>query len=42
MYGNYGGAMAGYGLFGLLTWVVVFAFFLLGSVYFWKQINKKK
>ncbi len=45
MYGYYGGMMNGWGLmgtFGLLTWVALIAFLVLGIVYFWKEINKPK
>lgn len=28
--------------FGLLTWVALIAFLVLGIVYFWKEINKPK
>lgn len=45
MMGNfYGGMMAGTGLgplLGLITWIALISFFILGSVYFWKMINKK-
>lgn len=40
MYG-YSGMMGGAGVFGLLTWIALLAFLILGSIYFWKQINKK-
>jgi len=39
---GYYGSMPGWGLFGLLTWILVIAFLALGIVYFWKEINKKK
>ena len=43
MMGNYYGNMMGtWGLFGLLTWLAFVAFLVLGSVYFWKEINRKK
>ena len=42
MMGNYGGMMGGAGVLGLLTWLVLLAFLVLGSIYFWKEINKKK
>lgn len=41
-YGNYGGMMAGFQFWGLLTWIALFVFLVLGSVYFWKQISKNK
>ncbi|KKQ23728.1 MAG: hypothetical protein US40_C0007G0042 [Candidatus Roizmanbacteria bacterium GW2011_GWC2_37_13] len=41
-YGNYGGMMAGFQFWGLLTWVALLVFLVLGSVYFWKQIKKNK
>ena len=41
---NYGYAnmMGGFGLFGLTTWLLVITFLVLGSIYFWKGINKKR
>jgi len=47
MMGYYGGNMIGsFGLFGLVIWVsfIVFlvVFLVLGSMYFWKELNKKK
>lgn len=40
---NYGGGMMGAGgLFGLMTWIALLVFLVLGSMYFWKEINKKK
>jgi hypothetical protein len=36
MYGS------GAGLLGLLTWVLLVVFLALGSMYFWKNLNKKK
>lgn len=41
-YAKYGGMMGGYQLWGLLTWIALFVFLVLGSIYFWKQINKNK
>lgn len=45
MMGNWYGSMMGggnqWGLLALVTWLVVLAFLILGSVYFWKEINKK-
>lgn len=42
MMGYYGGGMmANFGLFGLLTWILLIAFLTLGIIYFWKQINRK-
>lgn len=32
----------GWGLFGSLTWILVTIFLILGIVYFWKGINKKR
>lgn len=26
----------------IFTWIVLMAFFILGSVYFWKRINEKE
>jgi len=43
MMGNYyGNMMSNWGLFGLLTWLAVITFLVLGIAYFWKEINKKK
>ena len=45
MYGYYGSMMGGWGLmgsFGLLTWVALIVFLILGIAYFWKEINKPK
>ena len=32
----------GIGLLGLLTWVLLVVFLALGSMYFWKNLNRKK
>jgi hypothetical protein len=37
----YGGMMGNAGLLGLLTWLALLTFLILGSIYFWKKINKK-
>ena len=42
MMGYYGGMMGSWGIFGSLTWLALFIFLVLGSVYFWKEINRKK
>lgn len=42
MMGNFGGMMGGFGLFGSLTWLLLIIFLMLGIVYFWKEINRKK
>ena len=43
MMGNYyGNMMGGWGIFGLITWILVLAFLVLGIIYFWKEINRKK
>ena len=44
MMGNWGysGMMAGWGLFGALTWLLIIVFLILGILYFWKEINRKK
>ncbi len=39
---SYGGMMAGIGFWGALTWILVVIFLILGIVYFWKEINKKR
>ena len=40
--GGYGYHMSGYNAFGLITWIALLAFLILGSIFFWKGINKKK
>jgi len=44
MMGNFYGNMMnnGWGLFGGLTWILVVVFLILGIIYFWKEINKRK
>lgn len=39
-YGN--GMMGSFGLFGLLTWLAMLTFLILGSMFFWKELNKSK
>lgn len=34
--------MGGWGIFGLITWLALLAFLIFGSIYFWKEINRKK
>ncbi len=41
MYG-YASMMTGTSILGVFTWIAVLAFFILGSIYFWQQINKKR
>lgn len=45
MMGNlYGNMMGSFGLGALLVpfiWIALLVFLILGSIYFWKQINKK-
>ncbi len=41
MMGGYG-VMGSWGLFGLVTWILLLVFLALGCMYFWKEINKKK
>jgi len=31
-----------FSLLGSMTWIALIAFLVLGSIYFWQQINKKK
>ncbi|GIW63589.1 MAG: hypothetical protein KatS3mg091_391 [Patescibacteria group bacterium] len=31
-----------FGFLSFLTWVIIIIFLVLGSIYFWKEINKKK
>lgn len=45
MMGQYYGTMMGgnwgtFGLFGIITWISLILFLVLGSIYFWKEINK--
>ncbi|KKQ24076.1 MAG: hypothetical protein US40_C0019G0002 [Candidatus Roizmanbacteria bacterium GW2011_GWC2_37_13] len=42
--GNFYGSMMnnGWGLFGGLTWILITIFLILGIIYFWKGISKKK
>jgi len=44
MMGNFYGNMMnnGWGLFGGLMWILVVVFLILGIIYFWKEINRKK
>lgn len=40
---GYGNMMGNsYGVFGLLTWIGLLVFLTLGSIYFWKKLQKKK
>lgn len=39
---NFNGMMAGWGIFGSLTWLLVIVFLVLGIIYFGKQITKKE
>jgi len=41
-YGYNYGMMGSFGLFGGFTWLLLVIFLLLGSIYFWKEINRKK
>lgn len=41
MMGYNGSMMAGWGIFGLITWLALLIFLILGSIYFWKGIQKK-
>jgi uncharacterized membrane protein len=42
--GNFYGMMGGgsWGFFGLLTWLALIVFLVLGSMFFWKEINRKR
>lgn len=43
MMGYGGGYMLGSAsLFGLITWIALLAFLILGSLYFWKEINRPR
>lgn len=40
---DYGASMMGNaGIFGLMTWIALLVFLVLGSIYFWKGIDRKK
>lgn len=41
MMGYYNNMMAGWGLFGTITWLFLIVFLGLGIAWFWKGINKK-
>ena len=41
-YGMMGAAWGGWSFFGLLTWLLLIVFLVLGILYFWKEINRKK
>lgn len=44
MMDGFSNMMNGYsagGFFGLITWVALILFLILGSIYFWQKINKK-
>lgn len=38
---GYGGMMAGWGAFGIITWIVVLADLILLGVWLWQHIEKK-
>lgn len=38
----YGNMMAGWGILGVITWLALIVFLVLGSVYFWKEINRRR
>lgn len=40
--GATGNMMGAFGFWGTLTWLLLVVFLVLGSMYFWKGINKKK
>ena len=47
MMGNYypgmmGGGVGWWSFFGIFTWITLVIFLILGSIYFWKEINKKE
>lgn len=39
---GYGGFMGSWGLFGVITWLALIIFLVLGSMYFWKEMNRKR
>ena len=46
MMGNYydmmGTGMGTWSFFGFFTWLLIIIFLVMGRLYFWKEINKKK
>lgn len=42
MMGYYGGGMGLGSLFGLVTWIALLAFLILGAMYFWKELHRRK
>lgn len=43
MWGPYGNGFFGiFSLIGFFTWIALLVFLVLGSIYFWKEINRKK
>lgn len=41
-WGGYGGMMnSGFGVLGIILWIVVLADLILVGVWLWKQINKR-
>lgn len=41
-YGMMGGFLGTWSLFGLITWVALIVFLILGIAYFWQEIKKPK
>ena len=42
MFGYGNGMMGSWSFFGILTWLALIIFLVLGSMYFWKEINRKR
>lgn len=40
MMGWYNGGMGGFGLFGFLTWLILFVDLVLVAIFLWKKIQK--
>lgn len=40
MMGYYTNMMAGFGLFGLITWIALLAFLISGTMFFMKNMKK--
>jgi len=38
---GYNSMMTGFNIVGLVTWLAMIVFLVLGSMYFWKEIKKK-
>ncbi|MBI2405220.1 hypothetical protein HYV22_03530 [Candidatus Gottesmanbacteria bacterium] len=41
-YWGYGTMMGNVGLFGIITWIALLVFLVLGSMYFWQNMKRRK